>query len=217
MANFNEIQFSIDISITDLDAICINSFSTLGISSFYSFDREQIGDKIIVFKLRTNLDYMPDLGEIRLTSFDNETLIRIQEPRWPSSIDDFLFDHHLNTTNPDASPKASTSLTLVKSKSKEDLEIKSQARTDQMAAWMDFMTRFIGTLQFKSHSKTGPSLLNKQRFEIYEQIKQEHPAWTQEKVAQEATDNTEESHSVDSVRNAYRDVCVKWEKGNRPR
>ena len=217
MDNYNEIQFSIDIPMADLDAICINSLSSLGISSFYSFNRDQIGDRIIVYKLRSNLDHMPNLGEIRLTSINGETLVSIQPPRWPSRLDEFLFEQHRKSITTVSTPKAPTTLTLVKSESKEIVEITSQARTDQMAAWNDFMTRFIGTLQFISHPKTGPSLLNKQRVALYEQIKQEHPAWTQEKVAQEATDNSVESHSVDSVRNAYRDVGVKWERGDRPR
>lgn len=215
MDNFNEIRFSIDIPMADLDAICINSFSSLGISSFYSFDRDQIRDKSIVYKFRINLDHMPKLGEIRLTSICDETLFSIQAPRWPSRLDEFLFEHHRKSTETVSTPKAPTTLTLVKSESKEIVEITSQARTDQMAAWNDFISLFISSLQITDQIENGSTPLNKKRFDLYDRIKKENPELTQDEVATQAGFADGEQHSVDSVRNAYRDVGIEWVKGAR--
>lgn len=215
MVNFNEIQFSIDIPIQDLDAICINSFSTMQISTFYSFDRKKIGDKIIVYKFRTNLHYMPELGEIRLISIGDATLISIQAPRWPTRVEEFLLDQHFKTTNAESTPKAHTSLTLVKSDSKETTEITSQARTKQMAAWNDFRSRFISSLQITDQIENGPTPLNKKRFDLYERIKKENPELTQAEVATQAGFVDGEKHSVHSVRNTYRMHRVNWDRGAR--
>lgn len=184
---------------------------------FYSFDRERIDDHTIVYKISSKLDYIPELGVIQLTYIGNQTIVTLQDPGWPSRVDEFLFDQHFSSTTQKSPLMAPTKLTLVKSESKETLEINSIARTYQMKAWTDFLKRFIDSLPITSKKETGPSPLNKERFEIYDQLKKEHPEWTQVKVAEEAYNVNGEDHNEDSVRNAYRDVGIQWHRGDRTR
>ncbi len=63
----------------------------------------------------------------------------------------------------------------------------------------------------------GPNARTEIRYEVFNRLKQEHPEWTQAKVALEATDELEEQVTTDTVRNTYRSIGVKWERGDRIR
>ena len=63
----------------------------------------------------------------------------------------------------------------------------------------------------------GPNARTEIRYEVFNRLKQEHPEWSQAKVALEATDELREQVTADTVRNTYRSMGAKWERGNRIR
>lgn len=62
-----------------------------------------------------------------------------------------------------------------------------------------------------------PAYKTEKRFYAFKKIKEEHPEWTQAKVALEATDVLGEICTQDTVRNTYRLMGEEWKRGDRTR
>jgi hypothetical protein len=68
----------------------------------------------------------------------------------------------------------------------------------------------------KEKDKRGPTLKTQERAALYKKLKDQHPEWSQAKLAMEANRVAKEDvHSVYTVRNAYRAMGWKWERGDR--
>ena len=65
--------------------------------------------------------------------------------------------------------------------------------------------------------RRGPTVRTQARAEVFKKLKDAHPEWSQAKVAMEAERELNEDVTVDTVRNAYRAMGWKWERGDRIR
>lgn len=63
----------------------------------------------------------------------------------------------------------------------------------------------------------GPTETTQIRGQVFKRLKDEHPKWTQTKVAVEAQEILHESVTADTVRNTYRAMGWEWERGDRVR
>jgi len=70
-----------------------------------------------------------------------------------------------------------------------------------------------------SVGKRTPTNTERRRFECFRKLKDQHPDWTYERLADEVnvTRKLGEIVSGDTVRNTYRAVGAKWHKGDRRR
>jgi len=73
--------------------------------------------------------------------------------------------------------------------------------------------------QHSNSNKLGPNLRTELRFKVFSQLKSEHPEWSQGKLAMEVNKQKllDEYVNGDTVRNTYRSMRVKWERGDRVR
>jgi hypothetical protein len=65
--------------------------------------------------------------------------------------------------------------------------------------------------------KHGPTVKTQIRAKAFKQLKDEHPEWSQAKVAIEACDKLGEYVTADTVRNAYRAMGWEWKRADRIR
>ena len=69
-----------------------------------------------------------------------------------------------------------------------------------------------------SKSMRGPNRKTIERAEVFKKIKDNHPEWSQYKVAMEARSELDDQHiNADTVRNAYRVMGWEWERADRIR
>ena len=73
------------------------------------------------------------------------------------------------------------------------------------------------TVDQDAMQKKGPTLRTQERYAVFHQIKKEHPTWSQSKVAMEASPELNESITAETIRNTYRLMGKKWERGDRIR
>jgi hypothetical protein len=69
----------------------------------------------------------------------------------------------------------------------------------------------------KVGKKHGPTVKTQIRAKVFKQLKDEHPEWSQTKVAIEACDKLGEYVTADTVRNAYRAMGWEWKRADRIR
>lgn len=69
----------------------------------------------------------------------------------------------------------------------------------------------------KVSKKHGPTVKTQIRAKVFKQLKDEHPEWSQAKVAIEACDKLGEYVTADTVRNAYRAMGWEWKRADRIR
>jgi len=126
-----------DTSITTLDSHCGLALLSQQIKYFYDYDREQLSESEIVYRIKTKLDYIPKLGEIRLRVVENGSLLSLHEPDLPTLGDEIAFNVHAIVKKEEESTPDEVSN-----------ENKIDARGKQMQAWPDFRQRFLQTLKF---------------------------------------------------------------------
>lgn len=63
----------------------------------------------------------------------------------------------------------------------------------------------------------GPTIKTRERAQVIRKLKDQHPQWTQYKVAQEASKELREIITADAVRYAYRVMGWKWGRADRMR
>lgn len=81
-----------------------------------------------------------------------------------------------------------------------------------------FLSKVESKVLFKlSKNYEVPNERTQMRYEIFRKLKEQHPTWSQARVAGEASKDLDEQVSADTVRNAYRSMGVKWERGDRIR
>lgn len=107
--------------------------------------------------------------------------------------------------------------------------------------YQTLMRRFVHMLKDAAHPKTlaqileemfgnplldcpaantreaGPTLNIEQRFKVFQRLKNQHPTWTQERVAREAFEDLNQVLDAQAVRNAYRAMGAQWPKADRVR
>ena len=66
-------------------------------------------------------------------------------------------------------------------------------------------------------AESGPTLRTQIRGEVFKKLKDQHPEWSQAKVAMEAYEELGEEVTADTVRNTYRALGWKWERADRIR
>jgi len=69
----------------------------------------------------------------------------------------------------------------------------------------------------KETEPLGPNYRTKLRGDVFRKLKTDHPTWSQVKVADEACEELGEDVTQDTVRNTYRAMGWKWERGDRIR
>jgi hypothetical protein len=68
-----------------------------------------------------------------------------------------------------------------------------------------------------NRKRQGPTTRTQVRGEVFKRIKDEHPTWSQSRVAQEACKDLGEVVTDNTVRNTYRLLGWTWERGDRVR
>ena len=68
-----------------------------------------------------------------------------------------------------------------------------------------------------STNRRGPTEKTKIRAEAFKRIKDAHPNWNVDRVATEAARELREFVTAETVRNAYRAMGWKWQRGDRVR
>ncbi len=69
----------------------------------------------------------------------------------------------------------------------------------------------------QSISVSQPNLRTQHRFAVFSRLKNEHPSWSQDKVAMESRVELGEIVSAETVRNTYRIMGAQWLRGDRVR
>ena len=65
-----------------------------------------------------------------------------------------------------------------------------------------------------SKKEYGSTIRTQKRYEVFSKLKKEHPTWSQAKVAQEAYKELGEFVTDNTVRNTYRLMRKKWDRGD---
>jgi hypothetical protein len=65
--------------------------------------------------------------------------------------------------------------------------------------------------------RRGPTVKTQERAAVFKRLKDEHPAWSQEKVAMEAREELGETVTGETVRNAYKAMGWVWQRADRIR
>ncbi|MFC1921798.1 hypothetical protein ACFLY4_00785 [Chloroflexota bacterium] len=221
----------IDVIMDELDGLLMLVFNSAEISNFFIVDRRAIGSNTIIYKIRSIVDHIPNLGQIQLTSIGESTLFTKHKPDWPNLEEELLYRSHIIEITGQLPDDDIETLTLMEERTSESVQKNSYARKIQIKAWKSFedllrkevnnLDRILsrrGDPEKPDDALEGGSTLRTSlRFDLFQRIKNEHPDWTQDKVAQQATDEDGIQYSAETVRNAYRKMGVKWERGDRTR
>jgi hypothetical protein len=65
--------------------------------------------------------------------------------------------------------------------------------------------------------RLGPTVRTQERGKVFKRLKDKHPEWSQARVALEASEELGEVVTIETVRNTYRAMGWKWERGDRVR
>ena len=73
------------------------------------------------------------------------------------------------------------------------------------------------TTEKRADKSRGPTVRTQIRGEVFKELKDQHPEWSQTKVAMKAGAELGEDVTADTVRNTYRAMGWKWERADRVR
>jgi hypothetical protein len=102
-------------------------------------------------------------------------------------------------------------------------KIKYKRVREFIASFADYVEHLFSSkreteITFKVANKDQePNSRTQLRFEVFRKLKEQHPTWSQARVAMEACQDLGEVVTADTVRNSYRSMKVKWPRSDRVR
>ncbi len=211
-----EVPLSFDI----LDALvmeCLPGYAP----GMVEFTREQITPATVIFWLRQ--DELGDLGQMRLRKVSKRSSeMSIVRPPRPPSRDPTPEELKAVAAMPGREERLREHAALAKKIRVETDERHRRQKEHLQRVIRAMFSRFELDLAWKKAMKgwarrRGPTVRTQIRGQVFKELKDKHPEWTQEKVAMEAQDILHESVTADTVRNTYRAMGLKWKRGNRVR